>query len=90
MMNESAAPSIAELRRQVEELEAENRRLRGLLSIDDRDRSAPAEPWKADLFPQPEPGNETGLPPVDQPSPSQRPNCIGGSAYSLSLAECRG
>ncbi len=72
MMNDPVGPSIAELRRQVEELEAENRRLRGLLSLDDRDRSVPVEPWKADLFPQPEPGHEAGLPrPVDQRSTGQ-------------------
>ncbi len=82
-MNEPAAPSMAELRRQVEELQAENRRLRGLLSLDDRERGAPAEPWRADLFPAPGPGpdHEAGSSPVDQRSTREAKVSLFRSAF---------
>ena len=67
-MNESVAQSMADLRCRVEELEAENRRLRSLLRLDGRNRSGPADTGTVAPSPQPELGSEAGLPPVDQRS----------------------
>ncbi|MBI3648620.1 MAG: DEAD/DEAH box helicase family protein [Actinobacteria bacterium] len=70
-MSESSSPSIAELGRQLAALQAENRRLRDLLGLDDPARTAPVEPWKPSLFPDQEPGADVRLASVGQASSQQ-------------------
>jgi len=70
-VSDPSPSSTAELRRQLAELQAENRRLHDLLRRDVPDRIAPVESWRAGLFPQPDPRHEAGSSPVDQQSTRQ-------------------
>lgn len=45
--------SVSSLQREVEELRAENARLRGLLGLDDRSREGHAEAWAPTLLTEP-------------------------------------